>query len=72
MGRVRGFDHVALPMANTDAMVAFYKALGFDIAESPNAISVYVGENMINFHRPTRRRIDPAVRRNSSSRNSPC
>jgi catechol 2,3-dioxygenase-like lactoylglutathione lyase family enzyme len=54
MGRVRGFDHVALPMANTDAMVAFYKALGFDIAETPNAISVYVGENMINFQRPTR------------------
>ena len=54
MGRVRGFDHVALPMANTDAMVAFYKALGFDIAEGPNAISVYVGENMINFHRPSR------------------
>jgi catechol 2,3-dioxygenase-like lactoylglutathione lyase family enzyme len=54
MGRVRGFDHVALPMENTDAMVAFYKALGFDIAESPNGVSVYVGENMINFHRPTR------------------
>jgi catechol 2,3-dioxygenase-like lactoylglutathione lyase family enzyme len=54
MGRVRGFDHVALPMANTDAMLAFYKALGFDIAESANAISVYVGDNMINFHRPNR------------------
>ena len=32
-GRVRGFDHVALPMANTEAMLTFYKALGFDIAE---------------------------------------
>ena len=53
-GRVRGFDHVAVPMANTDAMVTFYKALGFDIAESPGAISVYIGENMINFHRPVR------------------
>lgn len=53
-GRVRGFDHVALPMANTDAMLAFYKALGFDIAENANAISVYVGDSMINFHRPNR------------------
>jgi catechol 2,3-dioxygenase-like lactoylglutathione lyase family enzyme len=41
-------------MANTDAMLAFYKALGFGIAENANAISVYVGDNMINFHRPTR------------------
>jgi catechol 2,3-dioxygenase-like lactoylglutathione lyase family enzyme len=54
MGRVGGFDHVALPMANTDAMLAFYKALGFDIVESSTAISVYVGESMINFHRPMR------------------
>ena len=54
IGRVRGFDHVALPMANTDAMLAFYKALGFDIVENAAAISVYVGDNMINFHRPTR------------------
>ncbi len=54
VGRVRGFDHVALPMANTDAMLAFYKALGFDIAENANAISVYVGDSMINFHRPNR------------------
>jgi hypothetical protein len=54
MGRVRGFDHVSVPMANTDAMLAFYKALGFDIAENANAISIYVGDNMINFHRPSR------------------
>jgi catechol 2,3-dioxygenase-like lactoylglutathione lyase family enzyme len=54
IGHVRGFDHVALPMANTDAMVAFYKALGFGISERDTAISVYIGDNMINFHRPTR------------------
>jgi catechol 2,3-dioxygenase-like lactoylglutathione lyase family enzyme len=53
-GRVRGFDHVALPMANTDAMLAFYKALGFGISERATAISVHVGDNMINFHRPAR------------------
>jgi catechol 2,3-dioxygenase-like lactoylglutathione lyase family enzyme len=54
MGRVRGFDHVALPMTNTAAMLAFYKALGFGIVENANAVLVYVGDNMINFHRPTR------------------
>ena len=52
--RVSGYDHVALPMQNTDAMVAFYRKLGFDIRESAAAVSVYAGRNMINFHRPTR------------------
>ena len=52
--RVRGFDHVALPMQNTDAMLAFYRSLGFDMRESVAAVSVYVGNQMINFHRPSR------------------
>jgi catechol 2,3-dioxygenase-like lactoylglutathione lyase family enzyme len=52
--RVSGYDHVALPMLNTDAMVAFYKKLGFDISESAAAVSVFFGRNMINFHRPSR------------------
>jgi len=52
-GRVRGFDHVALPMQNTDAMIAFYRGLGFQINEGNAAVSVYVGDQMINFHRPT-------------------
>jgi catechol 2,3-dioxygenase-like lactoylglutathione lyase family enzyme len=41
-------------MQNTDAIVAFYKALGCDVNESANACSVYFGDNMINFQRPTR------------------
>jgi catechol 2,3-dioxygenase-like lactoylglutathione lyase family enzyme len=52
-GRVGGFDHVALPMQNTDAMLAFYRRLGFQIRETANAVSVYVGSQMINFHRPS-------------------
>src|SRR5271165_3088614 len=52
--RIRGFDHVALPMANTDAMIAFYKALGCDVRETPTACSIYFGDNMVNFHRPSR------------------
>jgi catechol 2,3-dioxygenase-like lactoylglutathione lyase family enzyme len=51
-GRVRGFDHVALPMRNTESMLAFYRGLGFEVTENPNACSVYIGDQMINFHRP--------------------
>jgi catechol 2,3-dioxygenase-like lactoylglutathione lyase family enzyme len=49
---LRGFDHVSLPMLDTDAMVAFYRALGCDVAENPHVVSVYVGDQMINLHRP--------------------
>jgi len=52
-GRVAGFDHVALPMQNVEAMLAFYRGLGFPMNETPNVVSVYVGSQMINFHRPT-------------------
>jgi len=52
MGAVAGFDHVSFPMQDTDAMVAFYRALGFDVAEQPAVVSVYVGNQMINLHRP--------------------
>ena len=52
-GRVQGFDHVALPMQNTDAMIAFYRGLGFQVNEGNAAVSVYVGDQMINFHRPS-------------------
>jgi catechol 2,3-dioxygenase-like lactoylglutathione lyase family enzyme len=51
-GRVSRFDHVALPMQNTEAMVTFYRALGFQTSETATAVSVYVGDQMINFHRP--------------------
>ena len=52
-GTIRGFDHVALPMQNTDAMLAFYRGLGLQVAENAQACSVYIGNQMINFHRPT-------------------
>ena len=51
-GRVLGFDHVALPMQNTEAMLAFYRGLGLPVVENENACSVYVADQMINFHRP--------------------
>ena len=49
---IKGFDHVALPMQNTDAMIAFYRSLGLQVAENAQAVSVYIGSQMINFHRP--------------------
>jgi catechol 2,3-dioxygenase-like lactoylglutathione lyase family enzyme len=49
---IRGLDHVAVPMQNTDAMLAFYRGLGLEITETPRACSVHIGSQMINFHRP--------------------
>ena len=49
---IRGFDHVALPMEHTEEMLAFYRRLGLQVIENANACSVYVGNQMINFHRP--------------------
>jgi catechol 2,3-dioxygenase-like lactoylglutathione lyase family enzyme len=50
---IGGFDHVSLPMRDTEAMVGFYRSLGLDVAEHPHVVSVYVGKQMINLHRPT-------------------
>jgi catechol 2,3-dioxygenase-like lactoylglutathione lyase family enzyme len=50
---IRGFDHVALPMQRTEEMLAFYRRLGLQVVENANACSVYVGNQMINFHRPS-------------------
>ena len=49
---IRGLDHVAVPMRNTAAMMAFYRGLGLDVTETPRACSVHIGSQMINFHRP--------------------
>lgn len=49
---IQSFDHVSLPLENTDAMIAFYRALGCDVAETKHLVSVYVGKQMINLHRP--------------------
>jgi catechol 2,3-dioxygenase-like lactoylglutathione lyase family enzyme len=71
-GRVRGFDHVAVPMQNTAAMVAFYKALGFQMSENVNAVSVYVGNDaMLNFHRPARWQ-DPGYTLRAPAARPPC
>jgi catechol 2,3-dioxygenase-like lactoylglutathione lyase family enzyme len=47
-----GFDHVALPMQDPEATVAFYRALGLEVRENEYLVQVYIGNQMINFHRP--------------------
>jgi catechol 2,3-dioxygenase-like lactoylglutathione lyase family enzyme len=69
--RVSGFDHVAVPMQNTDAMGAFYRRLGFQMTENENAVSVYIGGQMINFHRPTRWQ-DPSFTLRAPAAKPPC
>ena len=68
---IRGFDHVAVPMQNTDAMIAFYRGLGLQLNETANAVSVYVGSQMINFHRPSRWQ-DPAFTLRAAAARPPC
>ena len=50
---ITGFDHVAVPMRNTDAMLSFYRRLGFSIRENERICSVHMAEQKINFHRPS-------------------
>src|SRR5713226_2679732 len=52
-GGLRGFDHVALPMQNVEAMLAFYRRLGFQVNEGAQSCSAHFGAQMINFHRPS-------------------
>ena len=70
-GSVRGFDHVALPMQNTGAMLAFYRALGFQVTENARACTVYIGDQMINFHQPAAWQ-DPAFTLRAPAAKPPC
>lgn len=51
LGGVIGFDHIALPMDDADAMVTFYRLLGLEVTENPSIVQVHFGDQMINFHR---------------------
>lgn len=52
-GAISSFDHVAVPMQNTEAMIAFYRALGLHVTETSSRVSVHFGDQKINFHRPS-------------------
>ncbi len=51
-GPISGFDHVAVPMLDVEAMMRFYRALGFQVSEGERICSVHFGDQKINFHRP--------------------
>ncbi len=51
---IKGIDHIALPMQNVEAMLAFYTGIGANIREEvPGFLhSAYLGSNKINLHLP--------------------
>jgi catechol 2,3-dioxygenase-like lactoylglutathione lyase family enzyme len=49
---IRSFDHVAIPIQNIDAMLSFYRALGFGVNDNGPRYSVHFGDQKINFHGP--------------------
>lgn len=49
---IRSFDHVAIPIQNIDAMLSFYRALGFGVNDQAPRYSVHFGDQKINFHSP--------------------
>ena len=49
---IRAFDHVAIPIQNIDAMLSFYRALGFGVNDNGHRYSVHFGDQKINFHGP--------------------
>ena len=58
--RINGFDHVALPTADVERLIAFYKKLGFAILYEDEwrrgesrAVAIQVGEHVkVNIHPP--------------------
>ena len=56
---IAGFDHVAIPTAQPEAMIDFYGRLGFQVpsadewkASNMPFFSVFFGSQKINFHAP--------------------
>lgn len=49
---IAGFDHVAVPIDDVDAMLAFYADLGFTIRRGGRVHSAHIGDHRINFHDP--------------------
>jgi catechol 2,3-dioxygenase-like lactoylglutathione lyase family enzyme len=69
-GAVGGIDHVALPMQNPRSMITFYRALGLPVTENEYLVQVYIGNQMINFHRPEVWQGDLSLR--ATSAKPPC
>ena len=50
---IASLDHVAVPIANVEAMLAFYVALGFTVRRGERLHSIHFGDNRMNFHAPS-------------------
>ena len=70
-GAITSFDHVAVPMQNTEAMIAFYRALGLQVMETDRRVSFRRSEDQLppavvvakrKRHVAARARRDAAVR----------
>lgn len=51
-GRIKAFDHVAVPLQRVEPMMAFYRALGLTVRQTGQAVTVHFGDQKINFHLP--------------------
>ena len=51
---ISGIDHAAMPVSDMDAMLGFYRNLGFIVEDSlaPRLYAVTCGRNKINLHAP--------------------
>ncbi len=51
---VRRLDHVAIPVNDMDAMLAFYTSIGFEVDDSLSSLmySVCCGDMKLNLHLP--------------------
>jgi catechol 2,3-dioxygenase-like lactoylglutathione lyase family enzyme len=51
---IAGLDHVALPLGNVEAMLAFYRGIGARVVEEvPGFLhAAYIGANKLNLHLP--------------------
>ena len=58
-------------MRNVEAMVSFYRRLGFHVNEGRGICSVHFGDHKINFHRP-RVWQDPSVTLRAPAAEPPC
>jgi len=70
-GGVAALDHVAIPIRNVEAMVSFYRDLGFIVRESPQVVSIHFGDQKINFHTPARWQ-NPAFTLRAPAAEPPC
>ena len=46
---IQSFDHIAIPIQNTEAMLKFYHGLGFGVKEREHFYSVHFGDQKINL-----------------------